>query len=77
VGEIPATLSEILQVADLAQRAVSINQKIQTATALGFVAVDENPDLQVPFTVPGSLNTLYVGRRDALIAQAKSIASGW
>lgn len=63
--------AKVNDAADLSSRARALQEEIDRADARTpkVVRLSENPDLDIPFTA--ALRTLYEGRRDSLMQQAK------
>lgn len=59
---------------DLAARANTVRAKIIEATAAGFVTVDDNPDLNIPFNA--ALQNLYNNKAQSLFDQARTELAG-
>lgn len=70
--------SQVENVMDGLDRALTIHAKIVRLNALGKIEVDENADLEIP---NGAQLTAYlallVQRRDNIIAAVKPVVSGW
>ena len=70
--------SQVENVKDGLDRALSIQAKIARLNASGKLEVDENPDLEI---ANGAQLTAYLAllaqRRDNIIAAVKPVVAGW
>ena len=70
--------SQVENVKDGLERALSIHAKMVRLNALGKLEVDENPDLEIS---NGAQLTAYLAllqqRRDNIIAAVKPVVAGW